>query len=148
VIVSAESSAISLLVCLCTVPAELVHVEAYALPPPCSASSDSCGPSSHSDRTWTTTHCPACRVTTSHLLQRVRLLLRDRGYGKSAVPVKSAMPCSAGLCSAIVGCLHRKRVGAQTTRTELGAKQHWTLDFRAGIIARDNNPSLRGTPWL
>ena len=26
----------------------------------------------------------------------------------------------------------------------LGAKQRWTKDFRAGIIVRDKNPSLRG----
>jgi hypothetical protein len=55
---------------------------------------------------------------------------------------------AAVLCSAIIGSLYCKRAGAQTTRTALGAKQHWTLDFRAGIIARDTNPSLRGTPWL
>jgi putative transposase len=39
------------------------------------------------------------------------------------------------------------RVGLQTMCTELGAKQHWTRNFRAEIIARDNNPCLRGTPW-
>jgi hypothetical protein len=50
------------------------------------------------------------------------------------------------LSSAIIGSLHCRRVGAQTLRTELGVKQHWTLDFRAGIIARDNTPSRRGIP--
>jgi hypothetical protein len=51
------------------------------------------------------------------------------------------------LRSTIILSLRRKRVGVQTTWTELDAKQHWTRDFRAGIIARDNNPYLRGTPW-
>jgi hypothetical protein len=38
----------------------------------------------------------------------------------------------ARLCSAIIGLLC-KRAGAQITRTALGAKQHWTFDFRVGI---------------
>lgn len=54
---------------------------------------------------------------------------------------------NANLYSAIIGSLCRKRVGVQPTRTEVGAKQHWTGDSRAGIIARDNNPYLRRTPW-
>jgi hypothetical protein len=55
-------------------------------------------------------------------------------------------PCEP-VCSAIIGSLCRKRVGVQATRMERGAKQHWTRDVRAGIIARDNNSYLRGTPW-
>jgi hypothetical protein len=54
---------------------------------------------------------------------------------------------AAALCSAIIISVCHTRVGPQTMRTELGAKQHWTRDFRAGIITRDNNPCLRGTPW-
>jgi hypothetical protein len=64
-----------------------------------------------------------------------------------AVPYDQPAQSSECLCSAIIGSLRRKRVGVQTTRTELGAKQRWTKDLRAGIIARDNNPYLRGTPW-
>jgi putative transposase len=48
------------------------------------------------------------------------------------------------MCSAIIGSLRRKRVGVQTMRAELGAKQYWTRDIPAGIIARDNNPYCRG----
>lgn len=63
-------------------------------------------------------------------------------------PIEVLPPTLDPLCSAIIVSRRRKRVGVQPTRTELGAKQHWTRDVRAGIIARDNNPYLRGTPWL
>ncbi len=51
------------------------------------------------------------------------------------------------VCSAIIGCLYHKRVGAQATRMELGVKQHWTMNFRAGIIVGHNNLGLGGIPW-
>jgi hypothetical protein len=51
------------------------------------------------------------------------------------------------VCSAIIVSLCCKRVGAQPTCTELGAKQHWTRDCRARIIVEHNNPYLGGTPW-
>jgi site-specific recombinase XerD len=80
--------------------------------------------------------------------------LHAAGLTKPYSPHALRHPCApqrlnaGALCSAIIVSLRCKRVGVQPTRTELGAKQHWTRDFRAGIIARDNNPYLRGTPWL
>jgi hypothetical protein len=48
------------------------------------------------------------------------------------------------LCSAVNGSLCHERVGPQPTRTQLGAKQRWTMELPARIIVRDSNYAWEG----
>jgi hypothetical protein len=52
---------------------------------------------------------------------------------------RAATP-AAPSCAPQLLYLRHAQVGPQTTRTEPYAKQRWTIDFPAGIIARGHNP--------